>query len=66
MIMENKKEHYYFSCEADGESVTLSFDIDEGPTIYKFHRMCKKFAAACGYMDESIEDAFGESVYTED
>ena len=64
--MEEKLEHYYFSCDGDGESISLTFDVHEGPSIYKFHRMCKKFAAACGYPDKIIEETFGESIYEED
>lgn len=59
-------EHFYFSnTETNGESISLSFEVDEGPSIYKFHHMCKKFAAACGYTEKSIEKAFGETVYEE-
>ena len=65
--MEDRMEHFYFNnIEADGESISLSFDVNEGPSIYKFHRMCKKFAATCGYAEKSIEEAFGETVYEED
>lgn len=60
-------EHFYFSNDEDnGESITLSFDVNDGPSIYKFHRMCKQFAAACGYTEKSIEEAFGATVYEED
>lgn len=65
--MEDKMENFYFSnTETNGESISLSFDIEKGPSIYKFHRMCKQFAAACGYTEKSIEEAFGETVYEED
>ncbi len=60
-------EHFYFSNdEENGESTTLTFDVNEGPSSYKFHLMCKKFAAACGYAEKSIEEVFGETVYEED
>ena len=59
-------EHYYFSMtEDDGKITTVSFAIPNDVTIYEFHRMCKKFAAACGYAEKSIEEAFGENVYDE-
>ncbi len=59
-------EHYYFSMtEDEGENVSVSFSVPHAVTIYEFHRMCKKFAAACGYAEKSIEEAFGENVYEE-
>lgn len=65
--MEENTEHFYFNHDTvNNESINLSFDVKDDTTIYKFHRMCKKFAAVCGYSNGLIEKVFGESIYEED
>lgn len=55
-----------FSCSSeDGESTIVTFTIARDYNIYTFHRLCKRAAAAFGYADKSIEEAFGETVYEE-
>jgi len=61
-----KDDIFTFSCKSnDGENVTLTVQVQHEYNIYTFHRLCKRFAAACGYLDKSIEDVFGESQYEE-
>lgn len=53
-----------FSCQvADGESTSVTFTMPEDYTIYTLHRLCKRFAAALGYAESTIEKAFGETVW---
>lgn len=55
-----------FSCQSsDGESTSVTFVMPNDYNIYTLHRLCKRFAAALGYADSSIEQAFGETVYEE-
>ena len=52
--------------EEDGTVVNVSYTIPEAYNIYTFHRLCKCFAAACGYCEKNIEEVFGETQYEED
>ena len=45
------------------DDVSLKFTIDPDMSIYRLHALCKSFAATLGYADQSIEKAFGETVY---
>lgn len=55
-------EFFSFSNTSDGVTTTVSFSgSTEGTTVYTFQDMCKRAAMAFGYMDSSVEDAFGET-----
>lgn len=63
--MSKIMNRYEFSFYPDDESVEqpvqLSFEEpDDGLHCAKFHRMCKAFAYALGYQNETIERYFGE------
>lgn len=65
------KEHpdviqFYCKDGYSGEAVTIEYSIPHDYNIYTFHRLCKRFAAVCGYGAKSIEEVFGESQYEED
>lgn len=48
----------------DGTKIELEFvENDDELDVFHFHDLCKRFAAAVGYMDGSIEKAFGETKY---
>lgn len=48
----------------DGTRVELSFHENEDDMdVYHFHDFCRRFAAAVGYLESSINDAFGQVKY---
>lgn len=48
----------------DGTKTALEFiENDDVMDIFYFHDLCKRFAAAVGYANSSIEKAFGETKY---
>ena len=55
--------HVYYK---DGSTVSLEFCQDEDEmNCYRLHDLCKRFAAALGYMPETIEEVFGLTQYEE-
>ena len=64
MKKENEVQIEFTQWNPDGTRVELTFTEDEDELdVFRFHDICKRFAAAVGYMDSSIEKAFGETKY---
>ena len=59
---ETKMEIYSFSYHnEDNVSTNLTFTVPAiGVHISTFVEMCRKFAQACGYAEQTIEKYFGE------
>lgn len=47
------------------QTVTVSYNVPEGMSIYTLHRLCKKFALTMGYADASVESVFGETQWND-
>ena len=45
------------------ETISITFSVPEGMSIWILHRYCKQFAAAMGYAEASIEEYFGETCW---
>ena len=62
--MENEVRIEFTQWNPDDTRVELSFtENNDEMDVYHFHDFCKRFAAAVGYTDVSIEKAFGETKY---
>ena len=56
-------ENYSFThTDENGVMTSLSFTVPEsgGVHISSIHRMCYTFALALGYVEDSVEEYFGE------
>lgn len=68
--MSERTINLYFSETASEEgndkkttTTSVSFEIDEDEyNLWKLHDFCKRFAAALGFAEKNIEDAFGETI----
>lgn len=49
----------------DGTRTDVTFTDNTGLSIHKLHDFCKRFALAAGYSEQTVEKAFGETVYDE-
>lgn len=61
--MEENKVTLKFGMKNDyvHEDIKAKYIVpEENFNIYVFKRYCKYFAAACGFADQNIEEAFGE------
>lgn len=45
------------------EDVDLRFGVNPDMNIWQLKRLCKRFAAAMGFAEGSIEEAFGEDTW---
>ena len=62
--MEHDVQIEFTQWNPDGTRVELNFTEDEDEMdIFRFHDLCRRFAAAAGYMENSINEAFGEVKY---
>ena len=43
------------------EAQRIEFDMPSGMTVHEFKLLCKRMAAALGYSDKSITEAFGQT-----
>lgn len=60
--MKNEIRIDFSQWEPDESCVELSFvENDDNMDIFRFHDYCKRFAAAVGYTNSSIEKVFGET-----
>jgi adenosine deaminase len=63
--MENKhKVRVSFSLMYDNppyEDMDLTYEVAEDMHISTFHRLCKNFARAAGFTEQSVEKYFGET-----
>lgn len=58
----------FFYKENDNEfsnDVKLEFSVYPSADIHTIHRLCKQFCLALGFSEKSVDDAFGESIYTD-
>lgn len=47
--------------KVDYHDIYLSFSTKDDMTIWEFCELCKRFALAMGYVEASVNEAFGEN-----
>ena len=60
--MDNYEFVYY---DKDGHVTRYEQDVSSDHTIRTYHKLCKRFAIALGYIPSRVEEYFGED-YEED
>lgn len=45
------------------QTTTVVFNVPEGMHINTLHRLCKSFALALGYTEQTVENCFGETMW---
>ena len=46
-----------------GNTLKMTYSIDPDASIWKIHELCKRFCLAMGFAEETVENAFGETVF---